>query len=163
MKRLASIALSALMVVAVAGSAYAGVQVTTCDDLGNGVWRYTFFACAPNIDANDLHIRLTAGEIGQGEQIVACGVPALAGFSCDFNATEASYFFPTIGPFECVPNLPGDINKFVIEVATADGVTVVEEIWTLDGAEVAGFTTLIACPPISVEEQSWGRIKALYR
>jgi len=162
MKRVATIAASVSLMV-VTGPALAGLQVTTCEDLGDNTWRYTFFACAPNIDANDLHVRLMAAEIGQGEQIVGCAVPALAGFSCNFDATAASYFFPAIGPFECVPSLPGDANKFVIDVSTMDGVTLVDEIWTLDGVEVAGFVSVIACPPISVESQSWGRIKSLYR
>jgi hypothetical protein len=162
MRRFATIAASILLA-AVASPAFAGVQVTTCDEIEPGVLRYTFFACAPNIDANDLHIQLTAGEINQGEQIVGCGVPNLPGFSCNSNATSASYFFPTIGPFDCVPNLPGDINKFVIDIATGDGLTVVQEIWTLDGVQVAGFISVVACPPISVEDETWGRIKALYR
>lgn len=163
MKRFATLAASALLVAAMASTALAGIQVTTCVDLGGGVWRYTFFACAPNIDANDLHVRLSNTEIMQGEEIVGCGVPALPGFSCAFTPTEASYFFPTIGPFDCVPAIPGDINKFVLDVATTDGMTIVEEIWTLDGVEVAGFLSVIACPPVSVEDESWGRVKALYR
>ena len=103
--------------------ALAGVQVTTCQDLGGGVWRYTFFACAPNVDANDLHINLLGSEITSGEAVVGCAVPAIAGFSCSSTATGASYFFPQIGPFQCVPALPGDANKFVIDVQTADGVS----------------------------------------
>ena len=120
-----------------------GLQVTTCTDLGGGVWRYTFFACTPNIDANGLLVRLDASEIGQGESIVGCGVPALTGFSCSFTPTEAAYVFPTIGPFDCVPALPGDINKFVIDIASADGISLVEEIWTLDGVVLAGFVQAI--------------------
>ncbi|MEZ5063507.1 MAG: hypothetical protein R3B81_02180 [bacterium] len=143
--------------------ALAGVQVTTCQDLGGGVWRYTFFACAPNVDANDLHINLLGSEITSGESVVGCAVPALAGFSCSSTATGASYFFPQIGPFECVPALPGDANKFVIDIQTADGVSLVEEVWTLDGVTVAGFTSVIACPPVSVEGETWGRVKSLYR
>jgi hypothetical protein len=140
-----------------------GLQVTTCTDLGDGVWHYTFFACTPNIDANDLHVRLLDSEVLQGEAIVGCSVPALAGFGCSFTPTEASYSFPTVGPFACVPDLPGDVNKFGIDVLTPDGVSLVQEIWTLDGAVVAAFTTVIACPPVSVEDVTWGRVKALYR
>jgi hypothetical protein len=158
-----SVALVAAFVLAIPVLASAGVQVTTCEDLGNGVYRYTFFACTPNVDANDLHIRLLPSEINAGESVVGCAVPAIAGFSCNFNATEASYFFPQIGPFECVPALPGDANKFVIDISTADGVSLVEEIWTLDGAVVAGFTSVITCPPVSVEPGTWGSVKALYR
>ena len=62
-----------------------------------------------------------------------------------------------------MPDLPGDANKFMLQVATADGLTIVEEIWTLNGVEVAGFIGVIACPPLSVEEESWGRVKSLYR
>ena len=158
------VALAALVVlVAAPAMANPGLQVTTCRDLGDGVWRYSFFACAPNIDANDLHVRLLDSEVLEGEAIVGCAVPALAGFGCGFTPTEASYMFPAIGPFDCVPDLPGDVNKFVIDVATNDGVTLVEEIWTLDGQEVAGFTTVLACPPISVDGATWGRVKAMYR
>jgi hypothetical protein len=162
MRRFAT-SLAILLAAAVMNPALAGIQVTTCEEIEEGVMRYTFFACAPNIDANDLHIQLFVTEIGQGEEVVGCGVPNLPGFSCNSNATQASYFFPTIGPFDCVPDLPGDANKFVIDVATADGLTLVQEIWTLDGVQVAGFISVIACPPISVEEQSFGRVKALYR
>ena len=112
MKRFASLAASALLVAAMASTALAGIQVTTCVDLGDGVWRYTFFACAPNIDANDLHVRLTQAEIMQGEEVVGCGVPNLAGFSCNFTPTEASYFFPTIGPFDCVYVSPDTVHQF---------------------------------------------------
>ena len=140
-----------------------GLQVTTCENLGGDVWRYTFFACTPNVDANDLHVRLLDLEISQGEAIVACDAPALPGFSCNFTPTEATYLFPTVGPFECVPDLPGDANKFVVDVLTTDGVSLVEEIWTLDGSVVAGFNAVISCPPISVEPETWGRVKALYR
>ena len=140
-----------------------GLQVTTCEDLGGDVWRYTFFACTPNIDANDLHVRLLASEVSQGEAIIACDAPTIPGFSCSFTATEATYLFPTVGPFECVPDLPGDANKFVVDVLTTDGVSLVEEIWTLDGIVLAAFYAVIACPPISVEQETWGRVKALYR
>ena len=156
-------AVIAVFVLAIPVLASAGVQVTTCEDLGNGVYRYTFFACTPNVDANDLHIRLLPSEVSAGEAVVGCAVPALAGFSCNFIATEASYFFPAIGPFECVPALPGDANKFVIDIASADGVSLVDEIWTLDGVVVAGFTSVITCPPVPVEPETWGSVKALYR
>jgi hypothetical protein len=146
-----------------ASAAPAGVQVTTCREVGGGVWHYTFFACAPNIHANDLHIRLTAAEVQQGEIVVACSVPAVPGFSCSTTPNQASYVFPTIGPFDCVPEIPGDAGKFDIDIATADGVTIVEEIWTLDGNVVAAFMTLITCPPISVDTSTWGQVKTLYR
>lgn len=143
--------------------ANAGLQVTTCEELGNDVWRYTFFACTPNLAANDLHVRLLSSEEAQGEAIVGCGAPDVAGFSCDFTASEATYLFPMIDPFQCVPDIPGDVNKFVVDILSLDGITLVEEIWTLNGQVVAGFTTVITCPPVSVEPESWGRVKALYR
>ena len=160
MPRASKLIVLAGLVLLLASPVLAGVQVTTCQDLGGGVTRYTFFACAPNVDANDLHIRVHPSEVG--ETIVGCSVPALPGMSCSFTASEASYFFPTIGSFDCVPDLPGDINKFVIDINAADGLTIVEEIWTLDGVEVAGFLSVISCPAIAVEDHSWGRVKALY-
>jgi len=162
MKHFSSLALFAAVIL-VAGPVLAGVQTTTCTDLGNGVWHYTFFACAPNVNANDLHIDLLGSEIGQGEVVIGCSAPPLAGYSCSFTPTGASYFFPTIGPFDCVPNLPGDINKFGIDIQTADGITLVTETWTLDGAVVAAFTSVISCPPVSVDDNTWGKVKALYR
>ena len=163
MKRFSSLAILFAAVMLVGAPALAGVQTTTCTDLGGGVWYYTFFACAPNVNANDLHINLLASEIGQGESVVGCSVPALPGYSCSFTPTGASYFFPTIGPFDCVPNLPGDVNKFDIEIMSADGISLVEEIWTLDGVPVAGFISVITCPPVAVEDNTWGQIKTLYR
>lgn len=163
MKRFSKLATLFVAAILVASPALAGVQTTTCTDLGGGVWYYTFFACAPNVDANDLHINLLMSEQMQGEQVVGCYAPALPGFSCSFTATGASYFFPTIGPFDCVPNLPGDINKFGIEILSADGISLVEEIWTLDGVTVAGFISVITCPPVAVEDETWGRIKSIYR
>lgn len=163
MRHLATIAVSVLLAGVAASPALAGLHVTTCGDAGDGVFEYTFFACAPNINANGLEIRLTSAEQFQDEAIVACFVPPVTGFSGTSTPTKASYFFPSAGPFDCVPALPGDANKFVIQIATADGLTIVEEIWTLDGVEVAGSVGVIACPPLSVEEESWGRVKSLYR
>jgi len=162
MKRFATIA-TCLLAGFVETPASAGLQVTTCENLGTGVWRYTFFACAPNIEADGLQIRLTPAEISQGEEIYGAYVPALPVFGSTSTATVASYSFPVITPFHCVPDVPGDSNKFAVEVATGDGLTVVEEIWTLGGVEKAGFISVFACPPVSVEEESWGRIKTLYR
>jgi len=137
-----------------------GIQVTSCEDVGGGVWRYNFFACAPNINANDLHLVLGPTEIGQGEVVVGCGAPALPGFSCNFTPTEASWVFPTIGSFDCVPTAP---DEFTIDISSPDGLSLIEEIWTLDGAVMAGFVTVITCPTVSVEPDSWGRVKTLYR
>jgi hypothetical protein len=160
--RLLGIATAAAVLVLLAVPATAGLQVTTCRDLG-GTWYYTFFACTPNVHANDLHVRLTTVEVQQGEKIVACTVPAAPGFGCTTTATEATYQFPLIGPFECVPAIPGDAGKFGIEIASPDGITIVEEIWTLDGAVAAAFVSVITCPPVPVESSTWGAVKSLYR
>jgi hypothetical protein len=154
---------AAAAVVLLAVPAIAGLQVTTCREAGGGVWHYTFFACAPNIHANDLHVRLTAAEVQQGEAIVSCSVPVVPGFSCSTTPTQARYWFPLIGPFECVPVIPGDTGKFGIDVSSADGITIVEEIWTLDGSVAAAFMSVITCPPVPVESSTWGAVKSLYR
>jgi hypothetical protein len=163
MKRAFQFLIVTVLVAFVGAPALAGVQVTTCEELTPGTWHYTFFACTPNVNADGLIIRLLPSEVGDGEVIVGCSVPAIAGFSCANVADEATFSFPEIGPFECVPDLPGDANKFALDIMSADGVTLVEEIWTLGGSVQAGFISVITCPPVSVEDSSWGSVKALYR
>lgn len=142
----------------------AGVQTTTCR-MGPqpGQMTYTFFACTPNIHADQLDIGLHAMEIAQGETIVGCSVPAASGMTCSFTPTVATFHFPLVAPFQCVPDQPGDAGKFSITVATTDGMTVVDEQWFRAGVQGAGFISMITCPAIPVEDTSWGRIKATYR
>lgn len=144
--------------------ALGGVQTTTCGPGPQpGQVSYTFFGCTPNIHADELRIVLNPMEITQGETIVGCTVPAIAGMSCSFTPTVATFLFPVIGPFQCVPATPGDIEKFGTTIATTDGTTLVDEQWFLNGAQVAGFVSVIACPSVSVEGETWGRIKSIYR
>ncbi|MFH1279079.1 MAG: hypothetical protein ABIK65_11965 [Candidatus Eisenbacteria bacterium] len=141
-----------------------GVQVVDCfeDPVGSGNWTYWFYTCSGDFSANDLHLELTQAEIDEGTVIIGCSVPDLPGFVCDFNATSASWDFPLVGPFGCVPGVSGQYLDIVI--STGDGSTIVTETWTLDGAPVGSFTTLVACPPpTSTETEAWGTIKALFR
>jgi hypothetical protein len=145
-------------------AAQAGVQTTTCRSGPlPGQMTYTFFACTPNVSADELRIALQPMEIGQGETIVGCSVPASSGMTCSFTPTVATFQFPAIGSFQCVPNIPGDSGKFSITIATADGMTIVDEQWFLMGVQTAGFIAAITCPSVSVEDTSWGRVKAIYR
>jgi hypothetical protein len=145
-------------------AAQAGIQTTTCRPGPQpGQMVYTFFACTPNTHADELRVSLHAMEIAQGETIIGCSVPVGSGMTCSFTPMVATFLFPMIGPFECVPNLPGDSGKFSVTIASGDGVSLVDEQWFLGGTQVAGFISVITCPPISVEDTSWGRIKATYR
>jgi len=145
-------------------AAQAGMQTTTCRPGPlPGQMTYTFFACTPNISADELRVALQPMEIAQGETIVGCSVPAASGMTCSFTPGVATFQFPVIGAFECVPNIPGDSGKFSITIATTDGMTIVDEEWYRLGVLKAGFISAITCPPISVEDTSWGRVKAIYR
>jgi hypothetical protein len=146
-------------------NAQAGVQVTTCDSDGIPAIYY-FFACTPNVEADELQIQLLPSEVIEGTQIVDAETPNATGFSSLVpNTTTAIFGFQGIGPFACVPDLPGDQNKFRIFLNTSDGLTLVTETWKHQGMVVASFVSVIACPPgpVSVEESSWGRMKSLYR
>lgn len=140
-----------------------GLQVVECteDPAGSGNWTYWFYACTGEFDANDLHIGLTAAEIAEGTQVLDCSVPDLPGFGCSSTATTADYVFPVVGPYTCVPGIAG--QYFDVSLHTMDGLTVVIETWTMDGAPIASFTTLIACPPTGTEASTWGRVKTLFR
>lgn len=140
-----------------------GVQVVDCyeDPVGSGNWTYWFFVCAGEFSANDLHLTLTQAEIDEGTVVIGCSVPALPGFACEFDPVSASWTFPLVGSFECVPGVAGEYLD--IEIATGDGSTIVTETWTLDGAPVGTFTTLVACVPSSIETGAWGEIKTLFR
>jgi hypothetical protein len=48
------------------------------------------------------------------------------------------------------------------EIYITDGTTFVDEIWTMDGSPVGGFTTFISCPPVAIEASTWGKVKTLY-
>jgi hypothetical protein len=158
-------AVAAAGVLSTWASARAGLQVTTCDsDALPAV--YYFFACTPNVEADELVIQLLPSEVIEGTQIVDAETPGVAGFSSTVpNTSIATFAFPQIGPFACVPDLPGDQNKFRIFITTADGLTLVTETWKHQGTIVASFISVITCPPgpISVDAESWGRMKALYR
>ena len=151
-----------VVVFAALAGATPGVQVVDCEEMppGSGQWYYEFFVCSGNFSANDLHIELSQNDLDQGSAIVGCTVPDLPGFSCAFDATTASYFFPTVGPFNCVPGI-GD-SYLGITILTPDGFSVVNEIWTLDGNPVGIFGTSIACPPVPTSESTWGTVKSMY-
>jgi hypothetical protein len=161
------------------GSASAGVQVTTCsadvDTSGlelppieeGGAMFMTFFACPPNVTADELVIELY--ESGTFS-LAACAVPpSLEGSDCSHPGAESvSFTFEPVGPFECVPNLPGDANKSSVLLLGPGADTaqpIVREIWKNNGNVVANFITILACPdgPISVDQTSWGRVKSMYR
>jgi hypothetical protein len=146
-------------------NAQAGIQVTVCETDGS-TDVYYFFACTPNVPANELVIQLYPSEVTGGTQIAGAQTPSLSGYTASApNTSTAVFAFPTIGPFDCVPNLPGDLNKFRLSLTGNDQMTVVTETWKNQGVPVAMFLSVIACPPgpVSVEETSWGRMKSLYR
>lgn len=156
---------TAVAVTGIWSTAQAGIQVTTCDSDGSPDVYY-FFACTPNVQANELVIQLLPSEVTSGTQIVGAETPNLAGYTALApNTSTAVFAFPSIGPFVCVPDLPGDLNKFRIFLTGNDEMTVVTETWKNQGVPVAMFLSVIACPPgpVSVEETSWGRMKSLYR
>ena len=140
-----------------------GVQVVDCleEPPDTDQWIYDYFVCTGAFDANDLHIILDDDEIAEGSIILGCSVPDLPGYSCEFDATSASYYFPTVGPFACVPGISGEYLDIVI--FTTDEFTRVIETWTLDGDVVGSFNTSITCPPVPVEESAWGAVKSMYR
>ncbi|MGH2570892.1 MAG: hypothetical protein ACRDGR_06685 [bacterium] len=143
-------------------NAHAGIQVTTCDRDGTPDVYY-FFACTPNVQANELVIQLYNEP---GTQIVNAATPNVSGFTALVpNTSTAAFGFPAIGPFVCIPDLPGDQNKFRIHLTGNDEMTMVTETWKNQGVLVAYFISVIACPPgpLSMEESSWGRMKSLYR
>jgi hypothetical protein len=146
-------------------NAQGGIQVTTCDSDGSPDVYY-FFACTPNVQANQLVIELLPSEVTGGTRIVGAQTPSLPGYTANApNTSTAVFTFPAIDPFDCVPDLPGDLNKFRISLTGNDELTIVTETWKQQGVPVAMFMSVIACPPgpVSVEETSWGRMKSLYR
>ncbi len=150
-----------LLVAALAG-ATPGIQVVGCEEIppGSDQWFYEYFVCGGPFSANDLHIALSQEEIDQGSQIVGCSVPDMPGYTCAFDATTASYYFPTIGPFTCIPGEDG--MWLGITILTPDGFTIVTESWTLDGVPVGVYGTSITCPPVPTEKSTWGVIKSMY-
>jgi hypothetical protein len=144
-------------------NAEAGIQVTICDTEASPDGYY-FFACTPNVEATELVIQLYNEP---GTQIVNAVAPNTPGVNALVQDPSTAVFgFPAIGPFDCVPSLPGDQNKFrIFLTGVDDDMTVVTETWKNQGVPVAMFISVIACPPgpVSVEETSWGRMKSLYR
>ena len=140
-----------------------GIQVVNCieEPPGTDIWVYDYFTCTGDFSANDLHIVLDPDEIAEGTIIMDCSVPNLPGYSCTFDATSATYYFPLKGPFSCVPGVSGQYLDIVIY--TTDEFTRVLEQWTLDGAIIASFNTSITCPPVPTEDSAWGAVKSMYR
>ena len=152
--------LAGLCMTAAFASADPGIQVVACEEMSPDVWHYDFFTCTGDFEANDLHIQLTPEEIAEGTIIMGCSIPDLPGYSCEYTATEASWVFPILGTFECVPGVSG--YYLDIEIFTMDEFTRVYEIWTLNGDVIASFSTSISCPPVAVESSTWGNIKSMF-
>jgi len=167
MNKLLSILAIMALVAFVAGPSAApitpGLQVVDCveEPPGSGIWVYSFFVCTGVFDANGLQIGLDPAEVTEGTVIRGCGIPSLPGYSCSFTSDLASWDVPEVGPFTCVP---GMIDEYLeITIATADGISIVSEVWTMNSTPVGTFTTLIACSPTSTETSAWGSIKTLFR
>jgi len=164
MKTWLSLMLGILWVTLCATSAAAdpGVQVVQCheDPPGSDNWHYSFFVCTGTFNANDFHLQLTTGEIAEGTEILGCDIPALPGYGCSYTPSVASWTFPTVGSFECIPGIAD--MYLSISIHTPDESTVVTELFTLNGNIVGAFTSLVSCPPVAVEPSTWGMIKSLY-
>ena len=139
----------------------AGLQVTGCreDPSGSGDLIYRFFVCPAGQSTDEVRLELMQPEIDQGTEFTNRVVPAIQGYGSTMTAEMVSFTFPLLNGFQCVPGLPGVF--FEVSLSSADGFTLVNELWLRNGNVVAGFSAIIACPPVSVEETSWGQVKSL--
>ncbi len=163
----AKLLLICLLICALPAAALAtpGLQVVDCMESqpGSHIWTFTFFACLGDFSANDLHIEMVdeGGVPLPGVEVMSCTVPDLPGYSCSVDDdTTVSYFFPTVGPYSCVPGLAD--QYLTVTMYTEYEPTMARETWTMDGVPIASFNTSFVCVPVATGSSSWGTVKSLY-
>lgn len=140
----------------------ASTKVTTCDGEPPLPVTYYIFACSPGYPTDGLTLSIVGTE-AVDTSIVLATVPE-GPYSVTFNALAATFVFPELPAFECVPAIQGDRNKFTMTLNSPDGETMVLETWTRRGVPIAAFLSAIVCPPlVGIEETTWGQIRSLYK